>query len=148
MAPKDKDLVVTVDSKKLERLSDLLQKSLEIYEQDRCRAIDNYNLLRAQLEKVYGDPDDSDDNIGAHMSEDALLERAVNDALKIVIKASDKLDKVITTVREVVITQLNNENRSRIAKTIGGSFIPRKPVDFAELRGKRELEYNNDEDED
>jgi len=127
---------------KLGELSELLKKAINLYEEDRNLALKNYKDMKGQLENVL----DQD----FEMSQDGILEAEVNKALKLVFESSKKLDKVIFHVTNVVIAQLNNESREKIADKFqaGGGLIPNKPVDFNKLRGSRhqEIEFE-DEDE-
>ena len=132
------------ENEHLTELSALLTKAISLYEADRDLALQHYQDMKKQLVSVL--------NQDFEMSQDGILESELNKALKLVFESSKKLDKVIFHVANVVVSQLNNESREKIADKFqggGGSLIPNKPVDFARLRGanKQSIEYN-EEDED
>jgi len=132
-----------LQEEKLTELSKLLRDSIQLYQDDRELAVNNFNDLKKQLEDVLGG--------GFEMSEDAKLEAEVNKALKLVFEASKKLDNVIYNVTQVIIAQLNNESREKIAeKFTAGNFIPQKPVDFQKLRNspRKELQTPEEYEED
>jgi len=96
----------------VDELTNLLRKSIEIYEKDRKLAIQNYEDLEKQLEVIL-------DN-GFEMSEEAKLEKEKNNALKLVIESGKRLDNAITTISKIIITQLNGESRERAAGLLSG----------------------------
>lgn len=129
------------DNKRLERLSQLLEKSLQVGEENRQLAIQNYKLLKYQLESIYASAD---------MTEDAKLESEVNKSLQLVLNTSKDLDKVIDAIVKIITTQLNSESREKISETFtrSGGLIPKKPVDFdAIIQGKRQSQLEYDEEE-
>lgn len=129
-----------LQDEKLNELSNLLKESIDLYRADRDLALKHYKDIKSQLENVLDQE--------FEMSQDGILESESNKALKLVFDASKKLDKVIYYISNVVIAQLNNESREKIATSLAsGGMIPSKPVDFKQLRNQRAhaLEY---EDED
>ena len=107
----------------LDRLVQLLERTLAIYEEDRTTAISNYQSIRSQLENILDD---------AHMSEDGKIESEMNKALDLVFKSSNKLETVIKTITTITINQLNNESRERVAKVLVDR-VPDKAIDFDEM---------------
>lgn len=129
---KDKN-IISLDER-LEGLVNLLKKNISIYEDDRGRAINNYETLKGQLDKIH--------DLDIHCTDECKLEAETNKALKLVFDSSNRLDKVIDTITKVMITQLNNESREKVADYIKDS-IPKSPVNFNDLllrQDKKELE--------
>jgi hypothetical protein len=119
-----------VKSTELQKLATLLEQTMNIFEEDRVRAIDNYTELQAQLNEVVADSDHG-------YSQDAKLEMAVNKALEISIHCSDKILKVADTLSKIIITNLNNENRLQVAnKFVGanGEKLINEPVNIANIQ--------------
>ena len=114
----------------LDRLVQLLERTLAIYEEDRARAIDNYIAIRDQLTEILDE---------AHMSEDGKIETEMNKALDLVFKSSNKLETVIKTITTITISQLNNESRERVAKVLVHR-VPDKAIDFDDmLRDQKQI---------
>lgn len=107
----------------LDKLVALLERTLAIYEEDRNRAIENYDNIQKQLDNILDD---------AHMSEDGKIETELNKALDLVFKSSNKLETVIKTITNITISQLNNESRERVAKVLVDR-VPDKAIDFDEM---------------
>jgi len=102
---------------RIEEVEKMLKKTIDIFEEDRELALDNYNRVRKQHEECL-------ENGDFEMSEEGILEGARNEALSLVFKSGDRLDKVMKTTAEIMITQLNNMSRERIAKEM--KFDPQK----------------------
>lgn len=114
------------NNEQLDRLSGLLENLLGIFNHDRSLAIQNYNDLKGQLDRILSN--------GFEISEDAKLESEINKALKLVFESSKKLETVIETISKILIQQLNNESREKIATTLtDGGLIPTKPVNIHAL---------------
>ena len=114
-------------SEKISQLTKLLQQSIALYEEDRKLAIQNYESLRDQRDHVVNE-------LNLEMSEEGKLEKEMNTALKLVFESGKRLDQMIETLSKLMITQLNNEARERIAGTLAGSErTVQKPVDLREL---------------
>jgi len=134
---------LTFDEEKLKKLSGLLEESICIYRSDRDRAIAHYDDLKRQLANILNGP--------FEMSEEAALERECNKALKLCFESSKRLDDVIKHVTDVIMTQLNNETREKVAKQLAGSGggFPSKPVNFNQLKNSRggqpEIEYDEED---
>lgn len=102
---------------RIEEVEKMLKKTIDIFEEDRELALDNYNRVKKQHEECL-------ENGDFEMSEEGILEGARNEALGLVFKSGDRLDKVMKTTAEIMITQLNNMSRERIAKEM--KFDPQK----------------------
>lgn len=146
---------MNLNDDKLNELSKLLKDSIKVYEDDRAMAVQNYQDMKSQLENILegGGGSDEDGDSGFEMSQDCKLEAEVNKALKLVFEASRKLDKVIFHVTNVIIAQLNNESREKIADKFqqgSSNLIPNRPVDFKQLqnRGKQALEFDDEDERD
>ena len=110
----------------LDKLSGLLESLLTIFTSDRDLAINNYDGFKRQLDKILAG--------GFEISEDCALEGELNRALKLVFESSKRLETVIETVSKVLLQQLNNESRERVAdKLAGGMMLPNKPVNIHNL---------------
>lgn len=130
---------------KFDELSKLLKEALDVYKADRALAIKNYEAMQEQLKNVL----DQD----FEMSQDGILENGVNEALKLVLAASAKLDRVIAQVSGIIKTQMKNESREKIAQSFleggsGGAFIPNKPVSFKDIQQRKQQKLDFDESED
>ena len=125
---------------KAERVAELLESAIKTYENDKQMAIENYNALKSQLDNITG-------SLDLHMSEEAKLEAQVNVALNLVFKASERLDKVIKITSDIMINQLNNLTKERIAKTFAQREIG-APVDIEKFKRRRELNELTDRSED
>lgn len=101
---KDLDVVARV-----EEAEKLLKRIVSIFEEDRALALENYNKIKEQHENVL-------ENGDFEMSEEGILETARSSALALVFKSGDRLDKVMKTTTEIMISQLNNSSREKIAK--------------------------------
>jgi predicted transcriptional regulator len=125
---------------KAEKVTELLQHAIKTFENDRARAIENYEMLKSQMDRITGELD-------LHMSDEAKLEAQVNVALKLVMQSSDRLDKVIKITSDIMINQLNNLTKEKIAKTFAQREIG-APVDIEKFKRRRAISEMTGEDED
>ena len=114
---------------KAEKITELLQSAIDTAEKDRNLALSNYKDLKAQLDAITG-------SLGLHMSEDGKLEMQVNTALKLVFQSSERLDKVIKITSDIMINQLNNLTKEKIAKTFATAREITGPVDIEKFKRK------------
>jgi len=124
---------------KLQELTSLLQKSLDLYEKDRMMAIQNYNALRKQLDKIL---------IETEMSEEGKIEKETNSALKLVFNSGKRLDNIILTISKIITNQTNSESKERIANILTGNMsdgkLINKPVDITKLLEENVKENKED----
>ena len=78
----------------LNRLADLLEKTLSIFEDTRQKAVDNHNYFKGLMENHH----EQDSTI----SEDGVLEKATNDSMKLVIESSKALEHPINTLTKIL----------------------------------------------
>lgn len=97
----------TEQASDIRRLSELLEKVILIFEDDRKMALKNYDNFRGQLDKILAN--------GMESSEDGKVEAEVNKALKNVFDSATRLQGVIDTISKVIIANLNNEARKEVA---------------------------------
>jgi len=125
---------MAIEVNKLEELTVLLKKSIAICDEDRKLAKDNYTNLREQLDVILEKEMEG--------SEEFKLESEVNKALKLVFESANRMEAVISTISKVLISQINNESRERVAANIfgGGDFngngmkrIVTSPVNLKEI---------------
>lgn len=110
----------------LQRISDLLEETLDLYRKDRKLAKKNYDSMKSQLDEVI--------DTGAYMSEDGNLERAVNTSLKLVFESGKRLDKALEAITKLLITQFINNTKLQIAdKLIGTGGTLTGPIDLKKL---------------
>lgn len=126
------DLVEDTNANKLDELSGLLKESIAMCKEDRKMAIENYKDLRDQLDSILARDMES--------SEDGKVEAEVNKALKLVFESGKRMENVISAITKILVTQLANESREKVAANIfgGGNFNPHKqivnqPVDLNKL---------------
>jgi len=109
------------EANRLNELTELLRESIIMCKEDRKMAKDNYSALRQQLDNIL----DSD----LESSEDGKLEQELNKALKLVFESGSRMESVISAITKILITQLTNESREKVAATFtGGSFDPKKQI--------------------
>lgn len=126
---------------KAEKVTELLEQAIKTFESDRKRAIQNYEALKAQLDGITKE-------LGMHQSEEAKLEAQVNVALKLVFQSSERLDRVIKTTSDIMINQLNNLTKEKIAKTFAMQREISGPVDIEKFKRQRVLSQMVGEKED
>lgn len=108
---------------RIEAVEKMLKRVVDIFEEDRALALDNYEKIKQQHE-------DTLENGDFEMSEEGILEGARNGALSLVFKSGDRLDRVMKTTAEIMIAQLNNMSRERIAKEMKFDPNKNKPKTF------------------
>lgn len=119
---------------KAEKITELLQEAIRTAEKDRALAENNYQMLKEQLEKITSDS--REDGLTIEMSPDGELEKACNTALGLVFKSSERLDKVIKITSDIMINQLNNLTKEKIAKTFATAREINGPVDIEKFKRK------------
>ena len=82
----------------LNRLAELLEKAMTVFEQTREKALDNHSYFRGLMEAHH----DEDNTI----SEDGVLEKATNESMKLVIESSKALEGPINTLTKVLTTKM------------------------------------------
>ncbi|HQM96602.1 MAG TPA: hypothetical protein PK705_06320 [Clostridia bacterium] len=102
--------------KSTDELIGLLREALVICREDRKIAKDNYNSLRSQLDDILARDMES--------SEDGKIEQEVNRALKLVFDSGNRMESVITTITKILVTQLTNESREKVAQSVFGGGGP------------------------
>lgn len=105
------------------QLTQLLEKTLSMHEADRQLALDNYNMLKRQYESIVA---------LVEMSESGAVEKAMNDSLSLVFKSGERLDKVIQLISKMLMTNMTNDSRERMAKTFSNRTI-NQPVNIRGL---------------
>jgi intergrase/recombinase len=81
------------------------------------------------------------------MSEDGKLEKEVNGALKLYLESGKRLEKVVEILTRIVIENLNNTSKEKIADTLvggdrGQDYIE-NPIDVSLLKHKKIIEVEN-----
>ena len=111
---------------RLEKISGLLDESLEIFRTDKKLAKKNYDQLRSQLDDLL---------MAVEMSEEGKLEKAVNDGFRLYIQAGERLDSAINALNKILITQLNNATKLQVANKLsdGGKKYLDQPANFRNL---------------
>ena len=82
----------------LNRLADLLEKTVSIFEETRQKAIDNHNYFKGLMENHH----EEDSTI----SEDGVLEKATNESMKLVIESSKTLEHPINTLTKILTAKM------------------------------------------
>ncbi len=82
----------------LNRLADLLEKTVLIFEETRKKAIDNHDYFKGLMENHH--------NEDSTISEDGVLEKATNDSMKLVIESSKTLEQPINTLTKILTTKM------------------------------------------
>lgn len=96
-------------------LTKLLTEAIAIFREDRRLARQNYDALREQLDRIIDG--------GLEGSEEYRLEREVNNALKLVFDSGQRMEKVIESITKIMVVEMNNESRERVAQNVfGGQF--------------------------
>lgn len=103
----------------LEKLSSLLERSIAIVEENRKNAIDNYNYFSNAMKLNHSETET--------ISEEGILEKETNHALKLLIESSKTLNEPITALTKVLTTKINVE----AIKGVGGIT---KPIDISDYR--------------
>lgn len=121
-----------------EKLIKLLEDSVGLYKKDRELAIENYNMLKSQLKEVTKIQD---------YSEEAKLEKEVNNALQNVFKSGQRLDAVIQTLAKIIINSMHAQAKVESAKAFNGMLTNEKivseAIDISKLLAEPEtIEYN------
>jgi hypothetical protein len=104
----------------LNRLADLLEKTLSIFEDTRQKAVDNHNYFKGLMENHH----EQDSTI----SEDGVLEKATNDSMKLVIESSKALEHPINTLTKILTVKMTLE-----AAKEGAGMIMR-PINIDDFR--------------
>ena len=119
---------LTIIEVRLEKISGLLDESLEIFRTDKKMAKVNYDMLRNQLDNLL--------DAGMEMSEEGKLEKAVNDGFRLYIQAGERLDSAINALNKILITQLNNSTKLQVANKLSNGEGPKyldQPANFRNL---------------
>lgn len=115
---------------KAEQVTKLLNDAIDLYKEDRGIALKNYNALKTQYERIT----DPDGEIQMDMSEEGKLEKELNVSVGLIFKSGERLEKVIRICADIMINQLNNFSREKIAE----KFVQIKqiagPVDITEIK--------------
>ncbi len=104
-------------------LQELLEKVIKIYEENRTLAIDNYKTIKKQYDNIIS---------MVEMSESGAVEKAMNEALNLVFKSGAQLENVINVVSKMLMTNMINDSKERVAKTFSQRTLD-KPVDIQNL---------------
>ena len=138
----------------LEKLTETLERLIQIFEEDRETAKANYEIFKTQLDDILSK--------GYECSEGGKIEAEVNKALKMIFESSNKLNMVMKTLSELIVNQLNNDSREKIATQFmqnsqdnGGAFVKKvnlqglliKQKDQQDQQDKQLSHYEDDEDE-
>ena len=120
----DKTTTVEIEMMKI---SSMLEEVLQAYQEDRKIAKEQYEMLKDRLEEVYLS--------GMPTSEDGILEQTTNQALKLYLDISKRLDKTLEITSKMFNAQMDNNTKLIIAdKIIDGQQKLDKPVDFKLLK--------------
>jgi hypothetical protein len=97
----------------LNRLAELMERTVTIYEETRTKALENHNYFRGMMEAQH-----DEDNM---LSEDGILEKATNESLKLLIESAKVLEGPINTLTKVLTTKMTidaNKDLGIISKPI------------------------------
>lgn len=114
--------IQTVDSENisivLSKLSSLMERSISIMEQNRKMAISNYDYFKKVMESTH---------LGQEtISEDGVMEKACNDAMKLVIDSAKVMEGTINTLSKILTAKMHTD---AIRDSVGA-----KPVDLERFR--------------
>jgi hypothetical protein len=104
----------------LNRLADLLEKTISIFEETRQKAIDNHNYFKGLMESHH----EEDSTI----SEDGVLEKSTNDSMKLVIESSKALEHPINTLTKILTAKMTLD-----AAKEGNGFVM-KPINIDDFK--------------
>lgn len=104
----------------LNRLADLLERTLVVFEETRQKALDNHNYFKGLMENHH----EEDSTI----SEDGVLEKATNDSMKLVIESSKTLEHPINTLTKILTAKMTLE----AAKEGAGMIM--KPINIDDFK--------------
>lgn len=104
----------------LNRLADLLERTMIVFEETRQKAIDNHNYFKGLMENHH----EEDSTI----SEDGVLEKATNDSMKLVIESAKTLEQPINTLTKILTTKMALE----AAKESSGLIM--KPINIDDFK--------------
>ena len=117
----------------LEKLTELISRTLELFEEDRTLAKENYDSIDAQLAEALVESEWG-------YTDGAKLEAEKNKSVDLYMKAGDRLTKAIEAMSKIVITNLNNENRLQVASklTLGanGERLIDEPASIQDIQKK------------
>ena len=82
----------------LNRLAELMERTVAIYEETRTKAMENHNYFRGMMEAQH-----DEDNM---LSEDGILEKATNDSMKLLIESAKVLEGPINTLTKILTTKM------------------------------------------
>lgn len=112
----------------LKKLSDMLEEVKLIFEEDRKRAIEHYKILKRQYDEVIQE---------LPFSDDGILEKEMNNALKIINECQKTLYPLITALSKIIDTQLKGQTMREISGNGFNGNGARKidsPVDLNQLQ--------------
>jgi hypothetical protein len=104
----------------LDKLSNLLENSIAIMEENRKMAIQNYNYFKSILETTH----ESNETI----SEDGVIEKATNESMKLVIDSAKTLESPIAALTKILTAKMSADaikDASKNGKVIGPIDIER-----------------------
>lgn len=104
----------------LNRLADLLERTLVVFEETRQKALDNHNYFKGLMENHH----EEDSTI----SEDGVLEKATNDSMKLVIESSKTLEHPINTLTKILTAKMTLD----AAKEGAGMIM--KPINIDDFK--------------
>jgi hypothetical protein len=104
----------------LEKLASLLEKSISIMEENRTAANKNHHYFNGMMKKIH-------DEI-VNVSEDGIIEKSVNDSLKLLIESAKVLETPIQALTKVLIARIQSDAISKLNDKIKG------PIDIESFK--------------
>ena len=104
----------------LNRLADLLERTLVVFEETRQKSLDNHNYFKGLMESHH----EEDSNI----SEDGVLEKATNESMKLVIESAKTLEHPINTLTKILTAKMTLD----AAKESSGLIM--KPINIDDFK--------------
>ena len=104
----------------LEKLASLLEKSISIMEENRTAANKNHHYFKDMMKKIHEEID--------NVSEDGIIEKSVNDSLKLLIESAKVLETPIQALTKVLIARIQSDAIAKLNDRIKG------PIDIESFK--------------
>ena len=104
----------------LEKLASLLERSISIMEENRKTANVNHHYFKDMMKKIHDELD--------NVSEDGIIEKSVNDSLKLLIESAKVLETPIQALTKVLIARIQTDAIAKLGDKIKG------PIDIESFK--------------
>lgn len=105
----------------LNKLSNLLENSIAIMEENRKMSIENYNYFKSILETTHA--------ANETISEDGVIEKATNDSMRLVIESAKTLESPIAALTKILTAKMSAD---AIKESARNGII--KPIDIESFK--------------